>query len=99
MRKAYKLQDIPQDLIKLLEVDAVFEDYEHFEDCEELLSYIIDWVGIGCSDKTIKKGDWYFGKCDALKIGKYKVVAKYKRQTDDIDDIEYFDCLLYKMEI
>ena len=95
MIKVDKVEDLPQELIDLLKVEAEFEEDENFEDCEEIHNYILDWMGHDGEPK--KKGEWYIGKSDAMKLGKYKIVAQYKQYIKDYDCIcdEEYDCLLY----
>lgn len=95
MKKVDKIEDLPQELIDLLKVQAEFEEGENFEDCEEIYDYILDWMG--CDGEPKKKGEWYIGKSDVMKLGKYKIVAQYKQYIKDYDCIcdEEYDCLYY----
>lgn len=96
MKKAEKIEELPKELLELLNADAGFDDDEEFEDCEEIYDYIFDGMGYGKKPK--KKGDWYIGKSDIMNIGKYKIVAQYKQYIKDYNIIcdKEFDCILYK---
>jgi hypothetical protein len=96
MKRYEKIEELPKDLLVLFEKHYELEDDESFEDLEEIHSYIIDDYGYG--DEPKKKGDWYIGKSDYMKLGKYTIYAQYKRFIKDYDCIcdEEFDCILVK---
>ena len=97
MKEARTLEELPSELLEALVKYYELEDGETFDDCEEIYDYVLD--DMGYDGKPKKKGEWYIGKSDPMKVGKFTVVAQYKQYIKDYDCIcdKEFDALLYTL--
>lgn len=95
MNEARKLEELPKELLVSLAEHYELEDGDMFDNCEEIYDCVLHDMGFNGDPK--KKGDWYIGKSDPMKVGNFTVVAQYKRFIKDYDCIcdEEFDCLLW----
>jgi hypothetical protein len=95
MKEARSIEDLPKELLDALVTHYELEDGEMFDDCEEIYYYVLNDMGYG--DNPKKKGEWYIGKSEPMKVGEFTIVAQYKQYIKDYDCIcdEEFDCLLW----
>ena len=90
MKKIEYLEELPEGVLKQIQLDMELEDGDKIEDLEEIFDYIKDCVGYQNEPK--KKGDYYYLQFCKMFNG-YKIIAQSKRFIKDYDCIcdEQFD--------